>query len=58
MIDCYHTIIYYFGMKLKACFADVLMFIVAKTQTNNTLKVYNFLLISFFAFLKSFSVRR
>ena len=44
-------------MKLKTCFADVLMFIVAKTKkkyiTNNI-----FLLISFYAFLKSFSVLR
>ena len=38
-------------MKLKTCFADVFMFIVAKPQKINTLKIRNFLLISFFAFL-------
>ena len=37
-------------MKLKTCFADVLMFIVAKTKKNDTLKVSKFLLISFFFF--------
>ena len=35
-------------MKLKTCFADVLMFIVAKTQKIDTLKVSKILLISFF----------
>ena len=45
-------------MKLNTCFADVLMFIVAKTKKNDTLKIGKFLLISFFAFLKSFSARR
>ena len=34
------------------------MFIVAKTQTNDVLEISKFLLISFFAFLKSFIVRR
>ena len=29
-------------MKLKTCFADVLMFIVAKTKKNDTLKISNF----------------
>ena len=35
-------------MKFKTCFADVLMFIVAKTKKNDTLKISKFLLISFF----------
>ena len=35
-------------MKLKTCYADVLMFIVAKTKKNDTLKISKILLISFF----------
>ena len=35
-------------MKLKTCFADVLMFIVAKTKKIDTLKISKILLISFF----------
>ena len=35
-------------MKLKTCFTDVLMFIVAKTKKNDTLKLSKILLISFF----------
>ena len=37
-------------MKLKTCFADVLMFIVAKTKKNDTLSISKFLLISFLRF--------
>ena len=37
-------------MKLKTCFADVLMFIVAKTKKIDTLKISKILLISFFFF--------
>ena len=54
MIECCPTINYYFGMKLKTCFADVLMFIVAKTQKFDTLKISKFLLISFFCVYKVF----
>ena len=41
-------------MKLKTCFADVLMFIVAKTQkiVFDTLKISKILLISFFGVFK------
>ena len=40
-------------MKLKTCFADVLMFIVAKTKKkNDTLKISKILLISFFCVFK------
>ena len=41
-------------MKLKTCLADVLMFIVAKTQKTNALKISKFLLISFFCVFKVF----
>ena len=41
-------------MKLKTCFAGVLMFIVAKTQNINTLKISKFSLISFFCVFKVF----
>ena len=41
-------------MKLKTCFADVLMFIVAKTKIIDTLKISKFLLISFFCVFKVF----
>ena len=37
-------------MKLKTCFADVLMFIVAKTQKIDTLKVVNFINFIFLRF--------
>ena len=40
-IDCCPNIIYYFGMKLKTCFADMLMFTVAKVKKNDTLKISN-----------------
>ena len=39
-------------MKLKTCFADVLMFIVAKTKKIDTLKLSKILLISFFGVFK------
>ena len=39
-------------MKLKTCFADVLMFIVAKTKKIDTLKISKILLISFFCVFK------
>ena len=39
-------------MKLKTCFADVLMFIVAKTKNIDTLKISKILLISFFGVFK------
>ena len=39
-------------MKLKTCFADVLMFIVAKTKKIDTLKISKILLISFFSRFK------
>ena len=39
-------------MKLKTCFADVLMFIVAKTKKDDTLKISKILLISFFCVFK------
>ena len=41
-------------MKLKACIAEVLMFIVAKTQKIDTSKISKFLLISFFCIFKVF----
>ena len=41
-------------MKLKTCFADVLMFIVAKTKKIDTLKISKILLISFFGVFKVF----
>ena len=44
-------------MKLKTCFADVLMFIVAKTKKNDTLKISKFVLFSFFAFLLVFQCK-
>ena len=34
-------------MKLKACFADMLMFIVAKIKINDTLKISKFYLFHF-----------
>ena len=39
-------------MKLKTCFADVLMFIVAKTKKNGTLKISKILLIAFLGVFK------
>ena len=39
-------------MKLKTCFADVLMFIVAKTKKIDTLKISKILLTSFFGVLQ------
>ena len=39
-------------MKLKTCFADVLMIIVAKTKKKDTLKISKILLISFFGVFK------
>ena len=39
-------------MKLKTCFADVLMFIVAKTKKIDTLKISKILLIAFFGVFK------
>ena len=39
-------------MKLKTCFADVLMFIVAKPKEIDTLKISKILLISFFGVFK------
>ena len=39
-------------MKLKTCFDHVLMFIVAKTKKNDTLKISKILLISFFGVFK------
>ena len=32
LIDCCSNIIYYFDIKFKTCFADILMFIFAKSQ--------------------------
>ena len=43
-------------MKLKTCFADVLMFIVAKTKKHYTLKISKILLISLFFFCFFFGV--
>ena len=37
-VESEHNIIYYFGLKLKTCFADMLMFIVAKIKKIDTLK--------------------
>ena len=34
LIDCCSNIIYYFDIKFKACFADILMFIFDKSQLN------------------------
>ena len=39
-------------MQLKTCYADVLMFIVAKTKKIDTLKISKILLISFFGVFK------
>ena len=39
-------------MKLKTCFDDVVMFIVAKTKKIDTLKISKILLISFFCVFK------
>ena len=44
------NIIYYFVMKLKTCFADMLIFIVAKIKQMDTLKIskcYHFHFLSF-----------
>ena len=49
-IDCCINIIYYFGMKLKTCFADMLMFIVAKIQKFDTLKISKFYKFHFLRF--------
>ena len=47
----------YFGMKLKTCFADMLMFIVAKIKKIDISKIRKF--INFiFCVLKAFSVWR
>ena len=32
LIDCCSNSIYYFDVKFKTCFADILLFIVAKSQ--------------------------
>ena len=40
----------YFGMKLKTCFADMLMFFVAKIKKNDTLKISKFINFIFCVF--------